>query len=381
MVLLKRKMNYLNILTFLFFIHPSLSFSATTVLIKPFTDLNEEIRKNETLEDIDTPICLSLKEGYDYFCARFPSEDSKCTQDTFAYHLESCVNPLSRSLLGNEKSSLNEEEQTLFNQIIHLEKDSNLDENLQNKYIGIGKNNFAEALVAHRTLMEWEDFNTYKKNAETQSVDYWRDSEIQIAFKDKIIKLIAESGFKNNHETKTSNGCNSCGYARLKIESNLIGLNELKENSIYPKYAYFVPFLNKKGTRMYVPRYGNIIGVAKNLVKRRSTYTRSDSLDYRKSINHENFINIFYNYNPIKKSFFSKDYMETQIFGSLQFSDLKYLLVNCFEYEQNFNSDRIEEIVKLTQIPVYICDQKKLKHGVVFIPMNKNNLPVSKKAN
>lgn len=112
------------------------------------------------------------------------------------------------------------------------------------------------------------------------SYDFYKDTEIQMAFSDKNFQSIRRGCFKNQFQTNTSKGFAS-KTKRQKAETTLIGFSidddpkvltnpSDKSHNIRPKYAYLVPTKPMEGVTQltYSESYGNIYAVMKSEVKK-----------------------------------------------------------------------------------------------------------------
>lgn len=309
-------------------------------------------------------ICLTPHEGYTHICARQPSKDNVCKQlnnEKIGYHEESCLAPI-------ESSTNNTLHQNLFQNVIQTPDSKSLDPDLIKSFMSLDQNLFTEALIARTIRLSWKDETHYIEDAKNQTVDPWKDSEIQIAFNYRNSESIAKTGFKNFHEIKKSNGCPDCEKKRYRVENKLLKLNHFSENSILPKYGYYIPLKDVKGSREYVELYGEVIGVLNSSLKRRSLYSSGDSLNQEKHLNKNEFSTNFYTTSNTYQttSLIAHSYLEAQIFGPLQFSDFKYFLLNC--YEDLFPEEYLQTLSQITGKPVYQCEKKWTSHGTVFVP-------------
>lgn len=200
--------------------------------------------------------------------------------------------------------------------------------------------------------------------------DFYKDSEIQMAFNDKNFDKIRNGCFRNQFQTNSSNGTND-REVREQTEKTLVdvvidGTKESLEDPsdpshhIRPKYAFFVPtkpMESIEGHR-YFSSYGNIYAVMKEEVKERSTFTTMDSLGTK---NKAKVLNIN-NYKEIGK--FRAGYWETQVWGSVCFSDVSHFIINCSNNAKV--PDETLDKMKTTGIPVYECDEKKMGDNQVY---------------
>jgi hypothetical protein len=231
--------------------------------------------------------------------------------------------------------------------------------------------------------------------ADKNTYDFYRDTEIQLAFSDKNFESIRRGCFKNQFQTNTSKGFASRSK-RQKAETILIGANiddntkvltnpNDKSHHIRPKYAYLIPTkpMEDVSPLSYSESYGNIYAVMKKDVKDRSTFTAQDSL---KVIGKAIPLNTKADYKEIRKD---KDgYWEAQVWGELCFSDVSHFIVNCPEKIDNskdsaklqkYNqvTDETFKKMKETGIPVYQCKPEKKGVNTIFTagdPLSNENL-------
>lgn len=230
----------------------------------------------------------------------------------------------------------------------------------------------------------------------TNAYDFYRDTDIQMAFSDKHFDSIRRGCFKNQFQTNSSNGFASKSK-RQKAEEVLIGetinndpkaLVNPKDKShlIRPKYAYLVPTkpMQDVSPLSYSESYGNIYAVMKSEVKDRSTFTAQDSL---KVIEAANPLNTKADYKELRKG--KKDYWEAQIWGEVCFNDVAYFIINCpekIDYSadttkiKNYNriADETFNKMKETGIPVYQCKKEMKGVNTIFTKgeiLSKESLP------
>lgn len=181
---------------------------------------------------------------------------------------------------------------------------------------------------------------------------------------------ILSSGFKNMYETGKGAfylGKKQQGYLknRQAAENDLV-CSDLGTNnpSLRPKYGFFIPENNQIGSlkARIDPKYGNVIIVFKDDVKKRSTITIGDSLNvYSQNINPaDSFKPRSYLPKPfgyIKSyTFFGttlgalgidSDYYEVQIYGPLAFDDVAEIRVRKDIYQTNLG------IFQKVNLPIY----------------------------
>lgn len=174
------------------------------------------------------------------------------------------------------------------------------------------------------------------------------NGKILIAFDESnIISIIKDDNIYNAHYLNNLNPDDT--YAsRKESEDAIINKNincyTNQEKLLRPKYAYFLP----KSSRLHLSdEYGNIFAMVKDHVKKRSTYTLEDSMDLKNKLN----AHTFYQKKNLDNSL--KSYMEAQIWGLLQLSDIEYLLINCPFSKKITNHMTINKIKKVSSIPLY----------------------------
>ena len=116
----------------------------------------------------------------------------------------------------------------------------------------------------------------------------YQDAELVIAVNSRSLLRRLDDGFQTVHVTGTSGG-DSDPEKRLKIESALSGLKLTEKFSkgegahVMPKYAYVI-FPSSKNDNGYFGYYGDLFIVLKPGVKKRATWTPSDSFDLEEEI-------------------------------------------------------------------------------------------------
>lgn len=214
--------------------------------------------------------------------------------------------------------------------------------------------------------------------------DFFRDTEIQMAFPSGIVsKIVSASNsnvnrcFLNLHQVGHSTGFQK-PHLRRSLEDNLAAMRlyyygdhspaiKALVNEVRPKYAYLG--LKKRIADQDVAKiftrsgHGNVYAVFKDEVKKRSTFTPFDSfrllsdigdidLYERKDSKH---IHSFY-YRPNQLGFdplqFGDGYWEAQIWGRLCFVDVAFFLVNCGP--QKIEKENLNLLIQ-TGVPVYQC--------------------------
>lgn len=214
--------------------------------------------------------------------------------------------------------------------------------------------------------------------------DFYRDTEIQMAFSEKNFESIRKGCFRNQFQTNSSKGFAS-RLKRQKAEKILIGVDidntpgvlttpSDPSHHIRPKYAYLVPTkpMEDVPPLSYSESYGNIYAVMKPEIKDRSTFTAQDSL---KVIEPAIPLNTRADYKEIRKG--KEDYWEAQIWGEVCFSDVSHFVVNCPEkinYPaastklKNYNRISDETLAKMkeTGIPVFKCKKEQKGVNTIF---------------
>lgn len=230
-----------------------------------------------------------------------------------------------------------------------------------------------KSIVTRLTLNQEKEL---KKNKPPKNpYDFYNDSEIQLAFKDKIFSLIRRGCFKNQHQTNTSNGGLD---TKVRVEAeNILGGIKIRstkdpshpENYVRPKYAYLVPTkpMTEVNGNNYVPGYGNIFAVFKQDVKERTTFTPMDSLEMP---TRGYALKGIRDYKKIRENKFY--YWEAQVWGEVCLSDVSHFLVNC--PDQEASSPKVIAEMKETGIPVYKCELEMRGENVIYVK-GKNLFP------
>lgn len=226
----------------------------------------------------------------------------------------------------------------------------------------------AASIVAriHRLREKKSSSTTVSTSLSKDDFQFWKDTEIQIAFWDQYAESIEKNCFLNQHQTFTSKGTLDHKtraevedqFTELKLEEKVGDLGKADPVQwVRPKYAYLV-FRSQKTpasySHQYSEHYGNVFAVLHDSVKFRSTFTPEDSLSMhpnwgRKS---ENVSSFFRSKDPELKVIIAS-YAEAQIWGSLCFRDVAYFLVNC--PNQNAVPPPTIDFLSKTGIPVYEC--------------------------
>ena len=197
--------------------------------------------------------------------------------------------------------------------------------------------------------------------------DYLRDTDLQIAFHSRFISSIKKSCFQNQHQTGMSYGTNN-GLLRSNQENFILGIKLEDQysrteplNTLRPKYAYLgILKPSKNHFSKYVPKYGNIIAVFKDEIKRRATFSTDDSL----GLKDVNEIKTFFyrSEKPLEKE--QNLYWEAQIWGEICIKDVDHFLINCRGFNKASN-EAIQELLS-TNVEVHECIMTPYESGYVM---------------
>ncbi|GIL18288.1 MAG: hypothetical protein BroJett040_20390 [Oligoflexia bacterium] len=234
----------------------------------------------------------------------------------------------------------------------------------------------AEALVQRLHLRE-------EKGPELKGTpyDFKKQAQILIQFNSKNLDQIIEKGFLNYHETLATSVSPDQDY-RTYNENEMIRLtipggtepeirdeDELREKQklktkaerkfdhLRPKYGYVdltenIPF----GKTKFYNEYGNVFAVMKDEVKLRTTWTLGDSIELTDQLNKKDGMVRTFLSNTLFEA--EKDmhgrYLEAQIWGELDFRDIKAL------YVESHHQDLIDELKKVG-LPVYLVRRVRVK--------------------
>ncbi len=147
------------------------------------------------------------------------------------------------------------------------------------------------------------------------------NTEIIMLVPDKYLTSIQKYGFKNQHQTSTTGGCN-CKDKRVNFESAHVGLGipySNKTRELLPKYALHVFKDEKHGMSMFPTGYGNVAIKFKPSVKRRATWNPRDSLNTTENLR-------TYKIREAKGTA-CDGYCESQIWGELDMSDVESIRI------------------------------------------------------
>lgn len=163
------------------------------------------------------------------------------------------------------------------------------------------------------------------------------DSEIIMMIPSRVIPSIAKYGFLNQHATLTSQGHHLIA-SRFATEQELAMARlpySHKGRELLPKYALLVVKRADFGTFPLPTRYGRVAVVFKKDVMKRATWTYADSLDFSfqagrfkrgGAANPVLTHGFLYRRKPEDKNACG-NYCEAQIWGSLSFEDVDYVMI------------------------------------------------------
>lgn len=296
-----------------------------------------------------TSVCLSIEAGLDKMCARQTNADKSCRNGQLAWNRSSCVNFTGKEVID---SIVNLRD----NDIIPIDS-----------YRVYSTESIARS-IAYRFFQRKIRPVMTETDVRSPGYDMYNDAFPMVAFHLKVMPYIASQGFLNQHQTGTGSGTldrnaralaeDSLLNLRLEGVYNIAGNAMRAPNFLRPKYGFAVfskmhPSVNPD----YRAHYGDVYAVFNNDVKKRSFITNQDSLDhYRVYPNIQMRINSYYsNFSNFNYSRLGTAYYETQIWGALKFSDVRYLLVDCYE-SQNARASIATTLRELKlNIPVYKC--------------------------
>lgn len=302
------------------------------------------------------PFCLTLEKGLERGCARNVEMDSQCNDTQKAFHLLSCMTDESKSNLVPE--------------ILELPPGGLIPPWVYHVY---PLNQIAQTLVYqfHRNIEQPKQNSVDNENP---GFDFFKNTSLQMAVNFENLEKISEGGFKNQHETKTSNGYLNREF-RLGVENKLIGyqLEEFESRQsriqkLKPKYAFFVPLVAHSNIdeHNYATGYGNVIIVFKDSLKTRATWTNGDSLTYEKDRNRKVHSFSYATANPQVTKL--GKYYEAQIWGTLELSDISHILVNC-EGLTSIDRNSIEPISQLfPNTPIFSCKRISERGLTLYTP-------------
>ncbi len=146
------------------------------------------------------------------------------------------------------------------------------------------------------------------------------DSTIMMIIPHEHIASIKEFGFKNQHQTGITGGCN-CQDKRVHAEMGhvMLGLPySYKARELMPKYAMHVFSDPKRGKFSVASSYGNVLVRFKPSVKKRATWSNYDSLGLDSD---QSPLRTYKIRAPAAMK--CQGYCEAQIWGELDFTDVE----------------------------------------------------------
>ncbi len=324
----------------------------------------------ESVEASDS--CDSLKNIQFHACALAPlARNNQCRPGEAPFIEESCMKedriiPEFDNLLDSAFVESNG-----FGYLSGIKKEESLRIKLLPALINqFEVNQIAENIVWR--LNRLREFGRKAHNLDESSFYPYVQSEIQIAFPSKYYDLIVKNGFLNQHQTQSSGGTLNSN-SRREVEEFIANadfseiIDHEKGKSLLPKYAYFTPIKDIKGLRgqTYYPTYGNVLGIVKESIKTRTTFTYDDSLFlgiYKK------YYKIFTPRTQIQPEIDEDDSkpIEAQIWGTLTIKDLKGFIVNCQGFDP-VDAQFISHLKQTSELPVYACSTIKTNGKLRFI--------------
>lgn len=184
-------------------------------------------------------------------------------------------------------------------------------------------------------------------------------SDIMMYVPSGVLDSVAKYGFQNQHITRTTKGCN-CREMRWSQENILSGTlhsYSSKAKDVLPKYSALnvrnKDFFSYAGSGS-ANEYGDVIFVFKEDVKKRSSWTRTDSLG-ASPFRGSNVVSTFGFKEKQPANFKCAGYCETQIWGELDLSDVEYAIVN---------TNTVPEALKKSGIATYLKENAESSTGV-----------------
>jgi hypothetical protein len=325
----------------------ALSPKACAVLAAGLLAAFGQLRDARSATALREGVCMTREEGQARVCARYSRDDSKCQEQGSTFYgfvADSCVIT---------------DDVPVIPEIAALKNGETIPPEISEQ---------ADPLVIARNLINrfhvrYEKPEVKDEDFLTPRFEYYANHELHMAFSDKFAEAIARSGFLNTHQTGgTSGGCQNCQNDRWQMEKTVIGLSlawgSAANKTVLPKYAYVVPLFPsvKDGPTRYVSAYGNVIAVLRDEVKKRTTLTPCNPLNEASKIWGECQPQTFYaSYvdDPGLPNSLG-EYMVAQVWGPLDYRNVRHFLVNCPELEA-VSKRRIAALAKLSGLPVYGC--------------------------
>lgn len=322
-------------------------------------------------------VCLSPREGLRRTCARFVKLDADCKAKnpaTLAWDETSCLAAKSTKALKyvSTLSPMAVVPKETFSQYPNKE--------------------LAEALIHRHFQTKQVPFVT-EPDIHKPSYDLYHDTHLLIALRAEDFGSILDKGFLNQFQTGRSSGIYS-PLQRALLENDMIDLNlglklpypeSESLNALRPKYAYLTFDVESPGIgdAWATHQYGNVFARFKDSVKRRSTFTNADTLDYY--FNFQSFANVrhqfqhlsFYSLNRAFRIKILRSYFEAQIWGTLDKDDIDYILVGCFIGIPDHKEAIIAALTaRKLKIPVYSCKSKRGKETFLTFERDQKLYPL-----
>ncbi len=269
-------------------------------------------------------------------CADLPEPDCDCKPDT-------------APLPAKATASLQSLQKKLLSEILALQDGAAIPFELYQKY---------DSRVIGASIVARIQKRNDSAPAQKPDYDFWKDTQIQMAFEEKYFDSIQKNCFLNQHQVGTSKGILNPKH-RARQESSMAGL-ELetpyqpdRENPVHrvrPKYAFLgIQSPRSAMSQSLINQYGNVIAVFKDEVKSRSTFTPGDSLEIGAEITDTHS----FHFRSDQALAQRHRYYETQIWGEVCLQDVAHFLVGC-------DSDRpvtpeTRKKLQATGIPVHKC--------------------------
>jgi hypothetical protein len=259
--------------------------------------------------------------------------------------------------------------QVLIPEIIDLPNNDILPQQINERY---SSEQIGASLVTRLHAIKESDAN---ENAPV--FDFWNNSVIEMAFSESYISAIQQNCFLNQHQIDHGRG-SAYTRQRVSLEDRLIHAQLGDADEVRPKYAFLAlkGDTRFRGTLETNGYHGNIIAVLKDEIKRRATFTPTDSFR-----GHD--IHTFYFRPKWTPRFPANDYWEAQIWGKLCFKDVDHFIVDCFEdisgtdangnFTGHVSSKGLKELFA-TGIPTYRCGSPN-PSGTGFVEGTKMSLP------
>lgn len=264
-----------------------------------------------------------------------------------------------------------------------MNKDDNFELNALNQEIPTNQyysllkkqtlNYIAQNLVARVSRL-------FDENEESYDYDFLKSSEIMMVFHLRHIDGIKKNGFLNSLQVGHGEIATSAkltfsnqnatvvaqGLLNLNLNKNVNSENLTNIKALFPKYAYLqLPSQKEFNWSNRIDfAYGDAVAVFNDDIKSRLTFTPGNSFEM-----HHSFHSRTLNTRLLKKHGFNEpDYhtngygewghhWEAQIYGILDFEDVKEFLVMCHFNELSKNQQlELIETLKAANKPIYQCE-------------------------